>query len=495
MSPKPNIIFIITDQQRTDTVNALGAPWMVTPNLDRLVREGTAFTNCFVTSPVCVASRASLFTGMYPHTTGVFTNFEPWQPTWVKWLAEAGYHCVNIGKMHINPYDALGGFHQRFPVENKDRPLFLEEHERAYYDEWDKALHARGLTKPSRYTRAETDPDGFLQALGCFVWEIDDDMHPDAFVGNTARWWLEERRSEAPFFLQVGFPGPHPPYDPIGSALDRYQDAAIPVPEVSEEELAAQPDMHEALRQSMVRFNVDSVAWRERPSPDEILRLRRYYAANVTMIDDHVGRLLDVLERRGYLENTVVIFCSDHADALGDHGHIQKWTMYDCVTRVPLIVRTPGQAARGRVSEDLVQLMDVAPTILDMAGVPVPANWEAKSLQGLLAPGETDREGFREAVYAELARDHIQPDAEYLIMRRDNEWKIVVYPGEDAGELYDLQADPGETRNLWRDEAHRARRDALAMGVLEWHVLSSHRAGRRPTPKPQAPMQVEGKSA
>jgi arylsulfatase len=246
MTAQPNIVLIITDQQRFDTINALGATWMHTPNIDRLVREGMSFTNCFVTSPVCVASRASMFRGVYPHSTNVYTNFEPWEPNWVSWLADAGYHCVNIGKMHINPYDAKGGFHQRFMVENKDRPLFLEEHDRAIYDEWDKALKARGLVKPSRYTRVEADPKGFLDALGCFIWETDDDMHPDNFVGNTARWWLEDRKAESPFFLQIGFPGPHPPYDPTAEHFKRYENADIPVPDVSATELARQPGMTSA---------------------------------------------------------------------------------------------------------------------------------------------------------------------------------------------------------------------------------------------------------
>ena len=208
MHAKPNIVLIMTDQQRADTIGALGSPWMQTPHLDRLVNEGTSFTNCFVTSPVCVSSRASVFLGGYPHTTNVYTNFETWEPNWVQWLANAGYHCVNIGKMHINPYDAKGGFHQRFFVENKDRPLFLEDHERALYDEWDKALKARGLEKPSRYTRVRDDRDAFLKNLGCFTWETDGDMHPDNFVGDTAVWWLEDRKADSPFFLQIGFPGP-----------------------------------------------------------------------------------------------------------------------------------------------------------------------------------------------------------------------------------------------------------------------------------------------
>ena len=190
-------------------------------------------------------------------TRNIQTLIGTWSRIYIGWLADAGYHCVNIGKMHINPYDAKGGFHQRFMVENKDRPLFLEEHDRAIYDEWDKALKARGLEKPSRYSRVEADPKGFLEALGCFIWETDDDMHPDNFVGNTARWWLEDRKAESPFFLQIGFPGPHPPYDPTAEHYERYKDADIPVPDVSAAELARQPQMHKRLRQSRIDFNID----------------------------------------------------------------------------------------------------------------------------------------------------------------------------------------------------------------------------------------------
>lgn len=489
MTTRPNIVLIITDQQRFDTINALGAKWMYTPNIDRLVNEGMSFTNCFVTSPVCVASRASMFQGVYPHSTNVYTNFEPWEPNWVGWLADAGYHCANIGKMHINPYDAKGGFHQRFVVENKDRPLFLEEHDRAIYDEWDKALKARGLVKPSRYTRAEADPKGFLDALGCFVWETDSDMHPDNFVGNTARWWLEDRKAESPFFLQIGFPGPHPPYDPTAEHLARYEGADIPVPDVSAEELARQPSMHKRLRQSMVDFNIDSVAWREGAPHEDLLKLRRYYAANVTMIDEKVGEIMDALERKNYLDNTIVIFCSDHADALGDHGHIQKWTMYDTVVRVPLVIWSPARVKTG-ISDELVQLMDVSPSILDACGIAQPNNWEAKSLTSILCDGRSPDGRFRDYVYAELARDHIQSAAEFVIMRRNHDWKQVIYVGDDEGELYDLRSDPGETTNLWSDPAHRERRDIGTRDILTWATLGTYRANRPKPRKAQTPMTV-----
>jgi arylsulfatase len=486
MNAKPNIILIMTDQQRFDTINALGAPWMKTPHLDRLAREGTAFTNCYVTSPVCVGSRASLFTGMYPHATGVFTNFHPWEPTWVPWLADAGYHCVNIGKMHINPYDAKGGFHQRFFVENKDRPLFLDEHSRALYDEWDKALHARKLEKPSRYTRHAADAEGYRNALGAFPWQLDEDMQSDMFIGDHAVWWLQERKATSPLFLQIGFPGPHPPYDPLPRYLDLYKDVDIPVPEPSDDELAAQPPSHSALRNNMIRNNYDSVAWKERPGKEEILRIRRHYAANVTMIDDKVGEIMKTLDERGYLDNAIVIFTSDHGDALGDHGHIQKWTMYEGSVKVPLIVWSRGLTGSRR-NDSLVQLMDIAPTVLEAAGIAPPSSFEAKSLWPIL---KGEAEAIRTEVYSELARDHIQTGAEYMVMRRDARWKLVYYLGETCGELYDMSADPGEVRNLWSSPEHTELREQMVKDLLVWTVRASIASRQQATPKPQQPMLI-----
>lgn len=486
---RPNIILIMTDQQRADTIGALGAPWMRTPHLDRLATEGAAYTECHVTSPVCVGARASLFTGKYPHGCHVFSNFQPWQPTWVSSLAAQGYHCVNVGKMHINPYDAPGGFHQRLIMENKDRPLFLEERDRAIYDEWDKALHARKLTKPSRYNRHAADPEGYKRALGAFAWHLDADMHPDHFIGDTACWWIGDRKNRDPLFLQIGFPGPHPPYDPTPEALAAYADVDIPVPVVTEDELRAQPPAQQQLRDNMVEFNFDSIAWRRDATPADLLRLRRHYAANVSMIDHQVGRILAALDARGYLDDALVIFTSDHADALGEHGHIQKWTMYDSVVRVPLIVWSRNLPIRRGVRDELVQLFDVAPTVLEAAGIEPPADFEARSLWGSLS----DRDGHqpREAVYAELARDHIQTGSEFILMRRDRRWKIVLYLDDPAsGELYDLRDDPAEVRNLWHDEALRAMRDELTTGCLRWLARGSLAANRRTGRKPQQAMRI-----
>ena len=214
---RPNIILIITDQQRFDTIAALGYPYMDTPNLDRLVNEGTTFSNCFITAPSCGPARASLFTGYYPHTTGIMKNADSWSRSWVENLSDAGYYCVNVGKMHTFPFETPLGFHERFVVENKDR--YLEG--RYYFDEWDKALAAQGLVKQQRVLYRELED--YKERLGAFEWELPEQMHSDFFVGNTATWWLNAKpKPEGPLFMEIGFPGPHPPYDPVPRYAEPY---------------------------------------------------------------------------------------------------------------------------------------------------------------------------------------------------------------------------------------------------------------------------------
>ncbi|HYF18165.1 MAG TPA: sulfatase-like hydrolase/transferase, partial [Ramlibacter sp.] len=305
-------------------------------------------------------------------------------------------------------------------------------------------------------------------------------------IGDHAVWWLKERRSQAPLFLQIGFPGPHPPYDPLPRYLDLYRDVDIPVPQTTAEELAAQPPSHGTLRSNMIRNNYDSVSWKDQPTREELLRIRRHYAANVTMIDDKVGEILQTLDDKGYLDNAIVIFTSDHGDALGDHGHIQKWTMYDASVKVPLILWSKKGIAARR-NDSLVQWMDIAPTILEAAGVAPPKSFEARSLWPIL---KGEAEAIRTEAWSELARDHIQTGAEYMVMRRDERWKIVYYLGEEHGELYDLQEDPGELRNLWTSPGHAELKNRLVHEVLVWQLRGAIASRQQPTPKPQQPMLI-----
>ena len=471
---RPNIVFVITDQQRFDTIAALGADHMETPNLDRLVEEGVSFTDCHVTAPSCAPSRASLFTGHYPHTTGIYRNGDRWTRSWVGDLAESGYYTVNVGKMHTAPYDADAGFHERYPVENKDRYLGSVPAgdpplpgEKFYLDEWDRALQARGLVKQQREFYRQWDD--YEDRMGAFEWDLPADAHPDVFVGDFAARWLDHMpRLDRPLFMEVGFPGPHPPFDPTSEYAEEYLEKDLPLPEVSEADLAGQPAPLKALREHNEAVDHDSLAHDVDASDERRHRQRAYYYANVAMIDEKVGDLMDALEANGY-DDTVVIFTSDHGEALGEHGHVQKWTMYDAVTRVPTVVWSPGRFEADTVS-DLVSLFDLGPTVLDIADAPIDDAMEAESLVPALA-GDDDWRG-REQVFAEHARDGILRETAFMTMVRTEDWKLVHFVDHDEGQLFDLNADPEETENLWDDpDARDAKRDLLDR-LLAWRIES-----------------------
>lgn len=461
---RPNVIFIITDQQRFDTIAALGQPHMHTPNLDRLVQEGITFTQCHVTAASCAAARASLFKGYYPHTTGILKNADTWRRSWVEQLNDSGYYCTNIGKMHTWPFQTELGFHERFVVENKDR--YLEG--RYFFDEWDRALRYRGLVKQQRKFYRERED--YKDALGAFDWELPEDTHPDFFVGDMATWWINNKPPMTPLFLQIGFPGPHPPYDPVARYTDHYLSQKLPIDPVTEEDLAGQPPALKELRKHNFEIDHDSVVLELQPSEAQRQRQRAYYLANVTMIDEKVGEIMEALETNGYLENSIIVFTSDHGDCLTDHGHSQKWTMYDQVTRVPLIVWAPQRFGGGKKVNELCQLMDLGPTILEWAGIEVPSDWEAISLSAALEE-KAEWQG-RDFVYCEQARDAVLTGCEFMTMVRSDRHKLVHFLDEPHGQLFDLEVDPTECLNLWDNPDHTEVRNSLLSELREWRIRS-----------------------
>jgi arylsulfatase len=461
---QPNIIFIITDQQRYDTINALGYDYMDTPHMDRLVNEGVSFDQCHVTAASCAAARASLFKGYFPHTTGILKNADTWQRSWVELINDAGYHCTNIGKMHTWPFLSPVGFDERYVVENKDR--YLEG--RYFFDEWDKALRFRGLVKQQREQYRKL-PD-YNECLGAFEWKLPEDAHPDMFVGDMAVWWIENHPVSQPLFLQIGFPGPHPPYDPVPRYAEPYLKKDLPLLEVTQAELDSQPPAYKELRVHNTEIDHDSVVHQLNPTQEQRHRQRAYYLANTTMIDEKVGEIMAALESRGYLENSVVIFTSDHGDCLTDHGHSQKWTMYDQITRVPMTVWSPGRFDPQRVAP-LVQQMDIGPTILELAGAEVPDTLEAISVLPALQGREF---AGRDYVYAEQARDGILTGTKFMTMVRSERWKIVHFLDEPDGQLFDLQNDPDELVNLWDDSEHLEQKNEMLAVLREWRIRSQY---------------------
>lgn len=459
MAARPNIILIMTDQQRFDTIGAWGFDYMTTPAQDRLVREGLSFRNAFCPGATCVASRAAIFTGMYGHNTGAY-SFDQWADhrNWVEDLGDAGYHCVNMGKMHFAPRDVSGGFHERVIVEN---PTSKHLDNGQADDDWGRYLRIHGVDRPN--DRNLSDP-GWLQKYQGVPWHLDEKLHSDVFIGNSALAWIRDYQGDQPFFLQVGFTGPHEPWDPLPRHLALYEGREVPPRIAREGELDDKPPQHAAHREMHAKTNHESVIDMYSPDEKDIARMRRHYYAKITTVDEQLGRVIDALEGRGFLDNSLLLFCSDHGELLGDHWMAYKWLMYDPIVHVPLIVRDARGARAGEETDDLVSLMDLGPTILAAAGVEAPSYLEGRSLLTYMeGPGEDFAP--REWVYCE---------DNYQLMMRGERYKLVYYIGQDQGELYDLERDPHELWNLWDSIEHRQLQSDLLSHLLRWLASSTY---------------------
>ena len=451
MENKPNVIFVMTDQQRADTLRAAGCEWMITPSLDRLTQDGVLFENAFCCGAACVASRAALFTGMYAHNTGVYSNKCHWahHRTWLDDFRDAGYYVVNVGKMHAR--DAPMAFHDRYIVENKSSHL--------RYDQRNRFLWQSGLDVPRRH---ETVEDWGKQ-LNSTVWPYEEKHHSDIFVGDVAVNYLDRWDGRAPLFLQIGFPGPHEPYDPPPRFLEMYQDRSMPKRFYRPHELEGKPPVQTTFKVGYETANHEHRIDFADATEKDIARMRRHYCANVTAIDEKVGQILEALEEKGLLANSIVVFTSDHGDNLGDHDLPYKWFMYDAITRVPLIIRTPNTVGRGSRDGGLFSQIDIGPTLLELAGIPIPSRLDGRSRRSRLeGPDSAD---VPEAVYAE---------ENYLVMIRTRTHKLVHYIDKPYGELYDLKQDPDELENLYDAEEHRLLRQQLERSLFEWLARSSY---------------------
>lgn len=454
---RPHIILIMTDQQRFDTLGAWGYDHMVTPHMDRLVNEGISFRQAYCPGATCIASRAAIFTGMYAHNTGVYT-FQRWahHRCWVQDLADAGYWCVNIGKMHFGPRDVPGGFHERVIVEN---PTNKDHANGRADDDWGNYLHFHGQERPN--DRNQSDPDWLRKHQGV-PWHLEERFHSDVFIGDSAVSWINHYQGNKPLFLQVGFTGPHEPWDPLPRHLELYKDKPMPPHFLREGELAEKPPQHQAHLEFHANTGHESQIDLRGATDEEIATMKRHYFAKITTVDEQLGRVLAALDERGWLENSLLIFCSDHGELLGDHGLAYKWLMYDPIVHVPLVIRHAGSVNRPKTVQDLVSLMDLGPTILEAAGLEVPGYIEGQSLLPYLTEEPIEPRAF---VFCE---------DNYQIMMRSTTHKLVYYIGQEAGEFYDLAMDPHELHNLWNDPDCGATKNALMNQLLAWLATSTY---------------------
>lgn len=446
---RPNLLFITTDQQRWDSLPCYGREFMRTPHLDRLAREGVVFENAYTPAPLCVPMRAALLTGQWPATTGVLDN-NAWFPEnlprlecWPEQATAAGYRTAGIGKMHFYPWDARYGFVERITAEDK-RQFF-------WPDDYSKFLRAHGIEK-----HHPTALPGYFETLQASVFPHPKRFHVDGYVGDQAADWLRRhaRSDDLPFAAWVSFPGPHDPYDPPEEMAAMYYDA--PIPEV----IPASVDAVPAVRRARAS-RVDNPLYQldlGKATPEHYRRWRAHYYANISLIDEGIGKILAALEENGALANTMIIFTSDHGDALGDHGIAYKSFFFEWSAHVPMIVRGPG-VARGQRCASLISTLDVVPLFYRTFGAPVPTTVQGVDPTPLLR----DPSG--------TLRTYVCSELRGRVMVRDHRFKYVQYAGQGC-ELYHLQSDPTEQHNLMADPGYTGE-VARLRGLLVDHAMEN----------------------
>ncbi|MDT8304852.1 MAG: choline-sulfatase [Anaerolineae bacterium] len=428
MSQPPNILLVMADQLIPFLMGAYDHPVVQTPHLDSLAAAGMRFDAAYTPYPLCAPARAALLTGRYASRRGIFDNaalFPADEPTLAHYLTNAGYDCVLSGKMHFIGPDQLHGYNRRlttdiFPANVAWVPVAGAP---------DEGGHAYNYVPPRTGVRAWNK---FLAY--------------DEEVTFRAAEYLRERaymQSEQPFFLTVSFHHPHDPFQVTPELWALYDGQPIDIPTF--------PGNLEETYSELDRWlnAVHSVGEVDLRAPENLRTLRRAYYGLVTYIDRKVGQLLAALEESGERDNTIIIFTSDHGDMLGEKGMVQKRCFYEWSARVPLILQQPHGPAAGKRITTPVTLLDLLPTLLELAGVPVP---DALPLDGAsLVPLLNGGEEPARAVFAEY---HVEKVKSPSFMVRRGPYKYVYIHGHDC-QLFDLDTDPGEWHNLADEPAYQ----------------------------------------
>jgi arylsulfatase A-like enzyme len=455
---RPNILWVCSDQQRFDTLGCYGNALVRSPNIDALARSGTLFESAYSQSPVCTPSRASFLTGRYPRTTRCRQNGQsiPADEVLVtRLLADAGYTCGLSGKLHISACRPSAAPVRERRI-NDGYTIFNWSHHPVksgnMKGNWPTNEYNMWLTQQGR--DFETRP---VEQSSHVEFGMPTEFHQTTWISSKAIEFIEHAAKHGkPWLFSVNFFDPHDPFDPPEDLLRHYLDRLdeIPLPNYVPGELANKPDCQKL--GSTGAAGTGGLASTNMSAQDHRC-LRAAYWAMCDLIDMQTGRMIEALKRTGQLENTLVIYMSDHGEMLGDHGiYLKGAYCYEPAIHVPLIVSWAGKLAGGRRSKALVELLDLAPTLLDAAGLPRCAGMQGHSLWPMLN-GHADLGHHRDDVYCEHynAKGGI-PSKPFCTMVRDQRWKLVAFHGTDQGELYNLQTDPSETRNLWADQASQA---------------------------------------
>ena len=449
---QPNILFLMTDQQRWDAMGCSGE-WVNTPSLDRIASEGVRFSNCITTTPICIPARVTLQTGLYPHNTHVWNNINFTLPTtaqsWMREIRELGYRTSLFGKTHLHPHrgdlrkrehllhgyglddvNEIGGPRASAVVMSHMTQLWEDK---GLLERYREDFRDRFATKP-HVVRPSTNPLEY---------------YTDVYVGQMAKEYLQSYKHENPWFCWVSFGGPHEPWDSPEPYASMYDVDSMPTPTKRFENVRGRPEgwLDYFMEQRSPRFDEGDQA-----------AMRANYAGNVTLIDDQIGEILSVIEGRGEMDNTVIAFTSDHGEMNGDADLIYKMNFLDGSLRVPLIVRTPETARNfvdGLVNESMAENCDLGPTLVELAGGKIEYRQFAMSLIEAMRGPEI---AHRTSALSEFRGE---------FMLATNEWKAAVNREGETYLLFDRTNDPFESRNLAGDPEYRQVSDSMRCQILE----------------------------
>jgi arylsulfatase A-like enzyme len=412
----------MSDDHAAHAVGAYGSRINATPNIDRIARDGMRFDRCFAVNSICTPSRAAILTGKYSHSNGVpvFNRFDGSQPTVAKYLQAAGYHTGIVGKWHLGS-DPTG------------------------FDYW-SILPGQGV-----YLDPVLIEMGTRKKMTGYVTDIIADLSIE---------FLKKRPRDKPFLLFTHNKAPHRSWVPDAKHAKLYEDAEIPAPATFDDDYSGRSS---AAREATMRIDRDLTPTDLKVPPPEGLspdarkkwNYQRYikdYLRCVASIDDNVGRLLDSIEAEGLRESTVVVYTSDQGFFLGDHNWFDKRFMYEESIRMPFLVRYPGRVAAGSACERLVLNVDFAPTLLELAGLPIPSDIQGRSFVPLL-DGKTP-EGWRTSFYYRYYHypQHHRVQPHYGV--RTETHKLIFFNRIGEWELYDFVKDPHELKNVYADPAY-----------------------------------------
>lgn len=437
---QPNVLWICSDQQRYDTIGATGNPHVHTPTFDRLCEEGIAFTKAYCQSPMCQPSRASFLTGLYPSRIHVNQNgqglFPEGIPVISKRFAEHGYACGLAGKLHLA--SATG----RTETRTDDGYGFFEYNHSPFRsigngNDYVGSLVSKGIELKEIFT---VDEEGKYVN---YKPDIPVEHHQTTWCVDKALEFIEQAGSQ-PWFLSLNIFDPHPPHNAPDEYKNRFDPDSLPKPLFQDSDIELQQKLMENVYHQTKELRIPNAQSQEE---------RASYYGMIELLDEQIARIIQYLDNTGQKENTIIVFTSDHGEMLGDHGLVKKGCrFYEGAVRVPLIFSWKGCLKANVRCDAPVELLDIVPTLADLAGVP----WElsqGESLRPILiGDAEKRTKNFVRSEYYQWENPYGEPlKPTFATMHYDGRYKLIVYHGQELGELYDLESDPNEFVNLWDD--------------------------------------------